>query len=99
MKKTKTITIKSVVARSDDLLASEVDGDVVMMSVKQGTYSGLDSVGTEIWKMLERPMRVSDLCAGLMERYAVDQESCERDVLAFLNDLASDDTVTMVEAL
>jgi hypothetical protein len=93
MKKEKAVDIHTVVARSEDVLVSEVDGKVVMMSIEKGTYSGLDAIGSEIW----RPMSVSEICDILMGSYAVKRGCCEKDVIAFLNDLASDDTIRIVE--
>ena len=91
------ISLDALVARSEELVTSEVDGDVVMMSIQHGTYSGLDKIGSEIWRLLERPLRVIDICEELMGRYNVEKDVCEKDVLAFLNDLASDDAILVME--
>ena len=92
----KMVDLNSRVARSEEVLATEVDGEVVMMSIEQGNYSGLDGIGSEIWQLIERPLRVSEICQKMMERYDVDRDVCEKDVLVFLNDLASDDTIQIV---
>jgi len=97
MTKESRVDLNSRVARSEEVLTSEVDGEVVMMSVERGTYSGLDAIASEIWGLLENPRRVSEICDRMMERYDVERGQCERDVLAFLNDLASDDTIRVVE--
>jgi hypothetical protein len=96
MAKHKTLDLNSRVARSKEVLASEVDGEVVMMSIEQGNYSGLDGIGSEIWKLLEKPMPVSEICETMMARYEVERDVCEKDVLAFLSDLASDDTIRIM---
>ena len=96
MKNSKIVECHSIVARGEDLLVSEVDGDVVMMSVEQGVYSGLNTIGSAIWRLLEHPKCVSDLCDRLMERYDVDRHRCEQDVIGFLNDLVSNDTIRIV---
>ncbi|WP_035241282.1 lasso peptide biosynthesis PqqD family chaperone [Desulfobacter vibrioformis] len=91
------IELGTWVIRSEEVLDSEVDGEIVMMSIAQGTYSGLDNIGSEIWRLIETPRRVSEICDAMMERYDVERETCERDVLLFLNDLASDETIQVVE--
>ena len=91
------VEISTWIVRSQEVLNSEVDGEIVMMSIDQGTYSGLDGIGSEIWRLIETPSRVSEICDVMMERYDVERETCERDVLLFLNDLASDDTIRVVE--
>ena len=98
MAKQKTVDLETIIARSNEVVSTEIDGEVVMMSIEQGNYSGLDGIGSEIWRLLENPLRVSDICDQMMARYDVDRATCEKDVLAFLNDLASDDTVRIEEA-
>jgi hypothetical protein len=91
------VGLSTVVVRSEKVLASDIDGEIVMMSVEHGTYSGLDSIGSEIWSLLENPRRVSEIRDIMMKRYDVQQEQCEEDILAYLNDLASDDTIKVVD--
>ena len=95
--KSGNVKIGTWVVRSQGVLDSEVDGEIVMMSIDQGTYSGLDGIGREIWRLIDTPRRVSEICDVMMEHYDVERETCERDVLLFLNDLASDDTIRVVE--
>lgn len=90
------VNLSSLVVRSKEIIASDIDGEVVMMSIEHGTYSGLDAIGSVIWDMLEISRRVSEICDDLMELYDVDRERCQEDVLAFLNDLASDETIKVV---
>lgn len=97
MTKKNVLDLNSRVARSEEVLTSEVDGEVVMMSIDQGTYSGLDGIGSEIWRLLDSPLTVSEICDAMMARYDVERDVCEKDVLAFLDDLASDDTIRVVE--
>lgn len=91
------IGLSTLVVRSDEVLVSEIDGEVVMMSIERGTYSGLDAIGSDIWRLLESPRRVSEICDIMRACYSVEQKRCEEDVLAYLHDLASDSTVRVVE--
>ena len=88
----------TVIARSPEILEAELDGETVMMSIEQGEYYGLDQVGTSIWSLLAEPRSVAELCAALVEEYEVDPEICQRDVIAFLEQLAGDGTVRVVES-
>ena len=97
MTRNATVNLNSHVARSEEVLASEVDGEVVMININQGAYSGLNNVGSEIWRLLESPMKVSDICDKMEGRYNVDRQACEKDVLTFLNDLASDNIIRVLD--
>ena len=57
------------------------------MSVRAGAYIGLNDAGTEIWRLIERPRRVSDVCGALASGFEADPETIARDVLAFLHEL------------
>ena len=89
--------LNSLVTRSDDVLASEVDGEIVMMSIENNTYSGLDAIGSEIWGLLEKPISVAEICDFLVSHYDVERRVCENDVLAFLEDLASNKSIRIFE--
>lgn len=83
------LTLESTVVRTSDVLASPVDDELVMMDIEQGAYFSLDRVGADIWARLAEPLTVADLCAQLQRQYNVDQATCEADVLAVLNEMAS----------
>ncbi|WP_129676345.1 lasso peptide biosynthesis PqqD family chaperone [Candidatus Chloroploca sp. Khr17] len=83
------LTLDSTVVRAEDVMASPVDDELVMMDLERGVYYSLDRVGADIWNRLAQPVAVADLCSQLMQKYAVDQETCETDVLAVLNDMAA----------
>lgn len=90
-----TIDLDMTIVRNSGLLDSEIDGETVMMSVEQGNYYGLNQVGTEIWKLIESPMVVRDICEALVQDYKVEQATCEKEVLSFLNDLSSEKIVVL----
>ena len=76
------------VVRVEGLCSGELDGEVVLMSLDQGRYYGMDRIGTRIWQLLETPFVVSDLCDQLRKEYDANPEECERDVMAFLDQLS-----------
>src|SRR5262245_30250018 len=83
----KMVDLSSSVARKSDLLAYEMDGETVMLSVEQGTYYALDSIGGRIWELIENTTPVSSLIEKLQLEFKVDAEVCRNDTLSFLNEL------------
>ena len=83
-----TIEISSVVRQSEQQVAAEVDGEVVMMSIESGNYYGLDEVGSRIWALLETPTTVTRVCDTLMDEFEVERTTLEGHVLQFLKQLA-----------
>ena len=83
--KTKTeIGPDTVIQRKPDLLFNEIDGEVVMLSVENGEYYGMDQIGSRIWELLERPMEFKILVDTLLKEYLVSEKQCKEDTLKFL---------------
>jgi hypothetical protein len=81
------IEAHTLVERSSEPVAAEVDRSVVMMSLAQGMYYGLEGSGPRIWALLERPTTVEDVCRALTREFDIDPEVCFQDVRAFLEEL------------
>ena len=77
----------TVVSRSEEPVAVEVDRKIVMMSVEQAMYFGLEGTGPRIWALLEQPRSVASLCEALTGEFEVDPEDCRREVIGFLEEL------------
>jgi hypothetical protein len=85
------ITPQTIVQRRRDALAAEVGGELVLMSVEHGKYYGLDDVGSDVWRRIEQPIAVEQLCAELAREYRGDPSAIERDVVALLEKFAGQD--------
>jgi hypothetical protein len=94
--KKKSISTDSVVSPIEDIVVSDIDDEKVMMSVENGQYYNLDSVGSRVWELIIKPVKVSELIDALLLKYDVDRETCERDVLAFLEELHKDGILQVV---
>jgi len=87
----------SIVIQDREPVVALVDAEVVMLSARAEAYFALDSVGTEIWNMIEKPCRICDISTRLIERYDVAPTTCEIDLLKFLNDLLGEDLIKIVD--
>jgi Coenzyme PQQ synthesis protein D (PqqD) len=87
----------TVVARTDGFIEAEIDGEVVALNVERGTCYGLNRVGSRIWKLLDRPSRIGDVCATLLAEFIVDPDVCERQVIDLLEELRAEGLVATVE--
>jgi hypothetical protein len=86
--KRQSVSLSSVAVVSNELVSANLDGEVVILGFKSGSYYGLDQVGVFVWDLLQKPHKVSDLRDAIFEQYDVDLAQCERDLLALLVDLA-----------
>ncbi len=86
----KSLTLDSKVARLPDLIFTEVDNDLVILSIANSKYYGAESVGRRIWQLIEQPITVTEICDALLNEFDTDRASCERDVLTFLDQLLTE---------
>ncbi|MBF0545518.1 MAG: lasso peptide biosynthesis PqqD family chaperone [Candidatus Riflebacteria bacterium] len=88
--KIKGISLENLVSKHPKTVENNIDGSTIMMSVDEGKYFGLDTIGSYVWSLIQEPIRVSSLIEGLLQKYEVDRETCEKDVLVFLEELNKD---------
>lgn len=81
--------------RRQDKISTELDNETIILDIDSGAYSGLDSVGTSIWKLLKHEINFADLREALMKEYDVKKDVCETDILSFLQKLADNDLITI----
>ncbi|MEO0374625.1 hypothetical protein C1752_04998 [Acaryochloris thomasi RCC1774] len=81
------ISKKSIVVIAPDQVSSELVDESVILNLKTGMYYGLNEVGASVWKLLQQPQAVADICDAILQEYEVDPAQCEADVFALLNDM------------
>lgn len=74
----------SVITRDETVLAAEIDGEIVLMSVTEGRYFGLNQVGSDIWNRLATPQSFGDLCTALIVDYDADPKTIAAEAEALL---------------
>ncbi len=75
--------------RDPKLIAADMSGETVLMSIDNGQYYGLSEVGARIWDTLENQVTLDDIVRHICEYYDVSENSCRTDTEKFLDDLIS----------
>ena len=83
----------TIISRSSSILTAVVNGEIVMMSIQQGQYFGLDDIGSDIWKRIEPPCSFAALIDGLAHDYEADRATIVTDVQNLLGHMAKHDVV------
>lgn len=87
------ISLNSTIQRNKEILASDLDGEKVMMSIEKGEYYGLGKTGTFIWDNIEESIKIDDLIKLIIEKYNVDKNQCFEDIAPFIKDLVEKELV------
>ena len=91
-----TDILQRSLALSDDAVESAVGDETIILHLKNGTYFGLDPMGTRIWSLLKEGIEPIEICERLSADYGTPRETVESDVRDFLADLHANDI--LVEA-
>lgn len=73
---------------NDDAIANPVGGETVILHLGNGTYYGLDPVGSILWEGLKAGKTPMNVCDELLESHDVERETVEHDIRVFLDELA-----------
>lgn len=83
------------IARSDNFVFNEVDGELVMMNIETGAYASLNETGKSIWTLLDAPKSLSEVVSSLVEEYEIDQATCEKEVLPFVENMLKSEVLML----
>lgn len=88
-----TLSSTTLLQRNPDMIAANLDGDLVMMNEKLGRYYGISGVGARAWELLETPSSIDDLVLTICQEYEIDSDTCQKDIMRFAQDLMKVDLI------
>lgn len=71
----------------DKVIWNEVEGKVVVLQMSSGAYFTFNSVGSDIWRLLEKGSSNAEIVATLGKQYDVSGERLQADVEEFVAQL------------
>ena len=90
MEKNLSLQLSTIVKQSPKQVNTDLDGDTIIMNIDNGVYFSLDDISTKIWDLISEPNSISQVCEKLIKTYDVSMEQCEKQVIAFFNDLSKE---------
>ncbi|NQX48308.1 lasso peptide biosynthesis PqqD family chaperone [Paenibacillus tritici] len=96
MNTTEVLSLDSVLVQREGNIASDMDGEKVMLNVKNGKYYNLGEVGGEIWEALASPVSIRRIAEVMQEIFEVPAELAQQDVTDFVQNLLNEDLVAVV---
>jgi Coenzyme PQQ synthesis protein D (PqqD) len=70
-----------------------IDGEAIMINLVSGSYYSLDSVGGEVWGLLEESLSVDDIVTQLSSRYDASDDIIRSAVENLLEQLSREQLV------
>ena len=81
------ISSHSKLVRSPDLVSTNMDNEIVMMSIEKGEYYGIGGVGTDVWELLQEPITIDEILNSVCPEYDISEEGCRSEIDAFISEL------------
>jgi hypothetical protein len=75
----------------------DLDGEAVVLALDSGRYFGLNETGTRMWLLLLEHGRMEAVLRALQQEYEVAGDRLEKELLEFVNSLASEGLVLIHE--
>jgi len=73
---------------SDDAIDNPVGGETVILHLGNGTYYGLDTIGSLLWEGLKAGKTPVGICDEILEAFDTEREMVEQDLRRFMNELS-----------
>ena len=81
--------------RNDEILTSKVGNEIVMMSIKESKYFGLNKTGSMIWNILESPMTLQDICQRMSNDFKISYKKCLDETQPFIDEMLKEKVITI----
>ena len=97
LKRWATITVTDILTQhvkvSDQASNCRVGDETVILHAGNGTYFGLDAVGSQIWQLLQQGLTPVQFCAQIARDFDVPLVQVEQDARLFLDELTRHDII------
>ena len=70
-----------------EIVATELDDSLMMMSIEEGKYFELNPVSKRMWELFEEPNTFDGVVSILLEEYEVSKADCEEQVKQHIDEL------------
>jgi coenzyme PQQ synthesis protein D (PqqD) len=82
------IDLQTIPKRDGSFCERELGEETIFLSPQGDQIHALDEIGTFIWKQLDGETALGEVIDRLCNEYDVPRETAEKDLLAFVGDLA-----------
>lgn len=69
----------------DSIVCAALDNESVLLNIETGIYFGLNTMGTQIWRLLEEGNSEDQLYLKLLEDYDIEPAQLQADLRVFFD--------------
>jgi hypothetical protein len=72
---------------SPNAVTRDLNGELVILDIKQGTYFALNEVGKRVWELIREQRAFEQICQQIQDEFEAPGEQILADVHQFVNHL------------
>ena len=84
-----------LVPKSEQVAATVMDGEAVIINLVNGVYYSMDEVGGLVWNMIEQACSLTDIADAVAVAYGVESSQVREDIQQLAAQLIEEDLVTV----
>ncbi len=81
------LTRETRIRATDEQVSAALEGETVILSMRDGLYFGLDRVGSRIWTAIQQPTTIGAVAHAITEEFEVDEPTAFVDLVRLVTDL------------
>jgi len=83
----KNMNDQTTICASSQQVSCQLDGDTVVLNLKNSTYYELNPVAARIWELIQEPVAVGRIRQTIVDEYDVTVDRADQDLNRLLDDL------------
>ncbi len=91
------LSLESTIRINDDILFNDLQGEIVILSPKDGVYFGLDPVGTRAWQLIQHHGRLGAVRDAMLKEYEVSAERLWEDLQDLITCMVDNGLVEVID--
>ena len=76
-------------SQGQEVYGAELEGEICLFNSKSAKYFILNSTGSAIWEIIEKPKSLQEIKKILLETYDLQNIEYEKDIKIFLDEASS----------
>lgn len=83
--------------RQEDAVSADLGDELAVLNLESGSYLGFNATAAYLWRLLEEPRSLDELCKAMTAEFAVDTAGCRESVATLLAKLEGDGLVIAID--
>lgn len=86
-----------IYCRKPDAVSAVLGDELAVLNLDSGSYLGFNATAAWVWRNLEQPRSLDNLCDGAIAEYRVDLPTCRASIGKLLSQLEAEGLISVVE--